>query len=693
MNHSSEDYLNQLDVDKEAMVDALTDLDVTCDNTETFTELIAKYPSLISPYIHDTYDGTTPSANWVATKSVRLDLSTLPMRDYVVTFDTSKGNILSGWTYSEYAPTIHFTNSTYSSTLSNVCKYTVGQDDTYTTEVIQSAKLKEINIIASSITTIQSAISGTACLEHFKVSADFTRCTAFSQSFTRLGAPNYSSAGLRAHARFAAVAAQHPTTFEFINTADTPANALTRLYEAFTYQYLDNIIFTNFDFSNVTEFSSCFKYAGYYYNDLRPPFIDNHAQILQQFSNARPTNINDMFAYFGYNSTDTVDLHLESLDLSRCTSAGQSYMKVTNLYLGNQTLSNNNLRVWSGSYNTIGTVHGTITCAVGSSLSNFFSGDSLPTNYDLTFIDMENVTDYSYAFSVGSSKFVPVVTNCLSLLNTRGAINMNHMFYNTSGAYTKARFTDTTLDFTQYPNFKTDLVTDMSYWMYGITVSRNLNATADSVKFDISSLNTGAVQNMSHMFNYVSFTRSEYVDENHTTSRDYPMSPVGLDTLDTSSVTDMSYMLAYNYNLLADITAVTWDTTNVENMEGMFSNTSGDVDYTCLSNINTTAVTNFKSFVANTASTVYNMTFITIGQDLTADVQNMFSNCKNATLIDIRNLDLSKTTNTAQILGASNTTTPTSCTIIVGNATDKATLQTAYPNFTNIMTAAEYAAL
>lgn len=692
MNYSAEDYLNQLDVDKETMVDALIELDVTCDNTETFTELVTKYPSLIAPYTHDTYDGTSSSANWVATKSVQLDLSTVPMRDYVITLDTYKPNVLSGWCHSDYAPTLYYPTTITS--FSDLCRYTVGQDATYTTEVAQSAKLKEINIIASKVTYLSyNVIEGTACLEHFKISADFTSCSAFSQSFKRIGSPSYSSGGAQAQARFAAVAAQHPTTFEFVNTADTPATTLTRLYEAFQYQYLDNIIFTNFDLSNITDFSKCFEYAGQYYNGIRPPFIDNHAQILQQFSNAKPTNIKDMFGHFGYTGTDTIDLHLENLDLSRCTSAGQSYMKVTNVYLGNQTLSNNDLRIWNSYYSTIGTVHGTITCAAGASLSYFFSGESIPTNYDLTFINMENITNFSYIVYMSSYKFVDVTKSCLPLLNTRGAVNMNHMFYNTSGSYTKATFTDTTLDFTQYPDFKTDLVTDMSYWMYGIAVYRNTDATDDSIKLDISSLNTSAVQNMSHMLNYISLTRSEYIDESHTVSRGYPMSPVGLDTLDTSSVTDMSYMLAYNSNLLADIVAVTWNTANVTNMEGMFLSMGGDPDYTCLSNINTNAVTNFKSFVANTLSTTYNMSFITVGQDITADVQNMFNNCKNATLIDIRNLDLSKTTNTAQILGASNTTTPTGCTIIVSNATDKATLQAAYPNFTNIMTAAEYAAL
>ena len=691
MNYGAEDYLNQLDVDKETMVDALTDLGVTCSSSETFTELVPKYPDLITPYTHDTYDGTGSSTNWVATKSVQLDLSTVPMRDYIVTLDTYKQNVLSGWCHSDYAPTLHYTTNP---NITNLCTYSVGQDATYTTEIIQTAKLKEINIVAPSITYLQNVIGGTACLEHFKIAADFTACTGFSQAFRRLGGLSYSSAGSQAQARFAAVAAQHPTTFEFVNTADTPAAALTRLSEAFAYEYLSNVTFTNFDFSNLTDLSRCFERAGYYFNGIRPPFIDNHAQILQQFSNARPTNISDMFGRFGYNSTDTVDLHLENLDLSRCTSSGQSYMRVTNLYLGNQILSNNNnLRVWDGYYSSVGTLHGTITCAAGASLKYFFSGESVPTNYDLTFIDMENVTNFSYTFYMNSSKFVPVVTAGLPLLDTSGATNMDHMFYNTSGAYTKATFTDTTLDFTQYPDFKTDLVTDMSYWLYGIYVWRSPDAVDDSIKLDISSLNTSAVQNMSHMFNYVNLTRSEYVNESHTSSRGYPMSPVGLDTLDTSSVTDMSYMLAYNSDLLADIVAVTWNTANVTNMEGMFTGSGGDVDYTCLSNIDTNAVTNFKSFVANTLSTTYNMSFITIGQDITADVQNMFSNCRNATLIDIRNLDLSKTTNTAQILGASNTTTPTGCTIIVGNATDKATLQTAYPNFTNIMTAAEYAAL
>lgn len=42
MNYSAEDYLNQLDVDKENLVDFMQEANVTCDNTETFTELAPK---------------------------------------------------------------------------------------------------------------------------------------------------------------------------------------------------------------------------------------------------------------------------------------------------------------------------------------------------------------------------------------------------------------------------------------------------------------------------------------------------------------------------------------------------------------------------------------------------------------------------------------------------------------------------
>ena len=47
MNYSSEDYLNQLDVDKDNLVNFMQEANVVCDNTETFTELAPKIKEIV----------------------------------------------------------------------------------------------------------------------------------------------------------------------------------------------------------------------------------------------------------------------------------------------------------------------------------------------------------------------------------------------------------------------------------------------------------------------------------------------------------------------------------------------------------------------------------------------------------------------------------------------------------------------
>ena len=55
MNYSAEDYLNQLDVDKEDLVNFMQEADVVCDNTETFTELAPKIKEKAESIIATTF--------------------------------------------------------------------------------------------------------------------------------------------------------------------------------------------------------------------------------------------------------------------------------------------------------------------------------------------------------------------------------------------------------------------------------------------------------------------------------------------------------------------------------------------------------------------------------------------------------------------------------------------------------------
>ena len=129
---------------------------------------------------------------------------------------------------------------------------------------------------------------------------------------------------------------------------------------------------------------------------------------------------------------------------------------------------------------------------------------------------------------------------------------------------------------------------------------------------DLSKFDTSEVTDMSYMFS----------DCNSLTSID-------VSTFNTRKVTDMSYMFGGYYdvmqlNNIIGLNNPNFDTSEVENMENMFRNTS--FQQLDLSNFNTNKVTNMKFMFYGCQQ----LSTITVGEgwnESNADVTDMFTDC------------------------------------------------------------------
>ena len=113
-------------------------------------------------------------------------------------------------------------------------------------------------------------------------------------------------------------------------------------------------------------------------------------------------------------------------------------------------------------------------------------------------------------------------------------------------------------------------------------------------------------------------------------------------TVDTSAVTDMSYMFIGCSNLTA-LDVSNFDTSNVTNMYDMF--------YSCsklaaldVSNLDTSKVTNMGEMFSN-CDNLAALDVSNFNTSNVTDMNNMFSNCRNLTALDVSNFNMAAVTN------------------------------------------------
>ncbi len=150
-------------------------------------------------------------------------------------------------------------------------------------------------------------------------------------------------------------------------------------------------------------------------------------------------------------------------------------------------------------------------------------------------------------------------------LDTSNVTNMRSMFAN-----------DRRLSTLDVSSWNTSKVTNMSYMFFSVDDLSNLNVGGNFGK------NASNVNDMSYMFNgLISINHIDGLNQLNTASAknmeymfngDYNMQDIDLSNFNTSQVNNMDYMFGYNISLKKlDL----GDTTNVNSMNGMLSNTLG----------------------------------------------------------------------------------------------------------------------
>ena len=190
---------------------------------------------------------------------------------------------------------------------------------------------------------------------------------------------------------------------------------------------------------------------------------------------------------------------------------------------------------------------------LGEDASYMFGYYSSLSSMDLTYLDTSNVTNMYRMFYNSSA-----TTLDLSSFDTSNVTNMSWMF-NDSKA--------TSLDLS---SFDTSNVTNMYSMFY--------NSSATNIV--LSGWDTSKVTNMRSMFSSLSTTNVTGLDKLNTSSvtnmsymfYEYPGESIELLSFNTSKVTDMSYM--FGLSKLDYIDLSSFDTTNVTNMTNMFKQVS-----------------------------------------------------------------------------------------------------------------------
>lgn len=187
------------------------------------------------------------------------------------------------------------------------------------------------------------------------------------------------------------------------------------------------------------------------------------------------------------------------------------------------------------------------------------------------------------------------------------------------------------------------------------------------LNYELTNLDTSLVTEMNSMFAY---------NQNITS--------LNLSNFNTSNVTTMN-MMFYQMSEITSINASSFDTSKVTNMSSMFSGcsklTSVDV-----SSFNTRNVTNMSS-IFSSCNVITRLDLSSFYIDSATDISYMFDGCRALTYLDIRNFNF-----TSKISSYNNLFryVPTNCLIIVKDSTAKSWLISKFSSYTNIKTIAEY---
>ena len=367
---------------------------------------------------------------------------------------------------------------------------------------------------------------------------------------------------------------------------------VTNMYRMFYNSSATTLDLSSFDTSNVTN-------MGWMFSDSKATSLD-----LSSFDTSNVTNMDWMF----YKSAATKIKGLNNFSTSKVTDMSSmfGYSKLTTLDLSSFDTSNvkNMFYMFFSSVATeIKGLNNFNTSKVTNMYGMFFGTKA--TSLDLSSFDTSNVTSMKQMFYMSAATEIKglndfntsKVTNmggmfgyskltCLDLssFDTSKVTNMYQMFYNSKATEIKG-----------LNNFSTSKVTDMSY-MFGLSKLTTLDlsnfdtsnvtnmssmfSNSKSTNIVLSGWDTSKVTNMRSMFSSLSTTNVTGLDKLNTSSvtnmsymfYKYPGEFIELLSFNTSKVTDVSYM--FGLSKLDYIDLSSFDTTNVTNMTNMFQQVS-----------------------------------------------------------------------------------------------------------------------
>ena len=249
---------------------------------------------------------------------------------------------------------------------------------------------------------------------------------------------------------------------------------------------------------------------------------------------------------------------------------------------------------------------------------------------------------------------ITVVANIYATLYTDGTLGFCSTEETIEGKTSKARWYITDANATntpwyQYRNEITNAIfTNKVYpkstakWFYNLTNLTTIN--------NIENLDTSRVTDMSYMFNLCSGLTSLDVssfDTSNVTKMDWMfcgckgLTSLDISSFDTSNVTDMSCMFDGCSNL-KELKINRVNTSKVTDMERMFRGCSklSNLD---LSDFDTSSVTNMDSMFES-CSTLKELNVSSFDTSNVTDMSSMFSTCYNFSTLDLSSFDTSNVT-------------------------------------------------
>ncbi|MGI6590391.1 MAG: BspA family leucine-rich repeat surface protein [Eggerthellaceae bacterium] len=360
---------------------------------------------------------------------------------------------------------------------------------------------------------------------------------------------------------------------------------------------------------------------------------------VSNFDTSNVTNMNSMFSSSNYSGEGVMKLEkitgLENWDTSKVTDMGAMFYRcwwVRSLDTSNFNTSN--VTNMASMFGECGNLHHVDVSGFDTSkvtnMRAMFDNDLNVEELDVANWNTSNVTDMSSMFSLGDFGGWPFRYNSslktldVSKWDTSKVTDMNWMFGYMKGV--------TELDVS---HFDTSNVTNMESMFFQMV---NLNA------LDVSHFDTSKVTDMLQMFDGDEKLKTLDVSGWNTSNVTNMQSTFvgcsglteikGIGNLDTSSVTEMSWMFSSDKSLTT-LDVSNWDTSKVTDMKQVFGNCSNLLEIKGIENLNTSNVTNMRALFSGDESLIS----LDLSKWNTAKVRNMGRMFYNCTSLETLNLE------------------------------------------------------